>query len=318
MTIIFGKAPGKIILFGEHAVVYGHPAIAIPVTKVKATARIYPALEEPIGWIGVQASDINLNTTLSELRENHPISKAICLTLQTINPDHIPAMHIQISSTIPIGGGLGSSAATSIAIMRALSAFMGQPLSAGEISDLAYEVEKIHHGTPSGIDNTVIAYQTPIYFQRERPIELLKISKPTHWIIADTGETTPTRETVAAVRTQYDADPEQIGKSLKSIDMITEKARVALENGEIKALGKFVNENQQVLRDLDLSSTKIEVLINAALRAGAVGAKLSGGGRGGNIIALAHEKNILSIISMLNKAGAARVIATRLSESEVI
>lgn len=316
MTIIYSKAPGKIILFGEHAVVYDQPAIAIPVTKVKATARVYPELEKSPGWISIQASDINLDTTLSDLPEGQPISQAISLTLQAIHPDHIPAMRIQISSTIPIGSGLGSSAAISIAIMRALSAFMGQPLSPGEISALAYEVEKIHHGTPSGIDNTVIAYQTPIYFQRERPIELLKISKPTHWVIADTGETTPTRETVASVRAQYKADPERVGECLESIGAITEEARVDLENGDIQSLGSLLTANQSLLRGLDVSSPKIEALIAVALRAGAFGAKLSGGGRGGNIIALTHEDTQASISAALLEAGATRVIATQLAESE--
>ena len=316
MTIIYSKAPGKIILFGEHAVVYGQPAIAIPVTKVKATARVYPELEKSPGWIGIQASDINLNTNLSNLPNNHPISQAILLTLQAMNPNHVPAMRIQISSTIPIGGGLGSSAAISIAIIRALSAFLGQPLSSGEISDLAYEVEKIHHGTPSGIDNTVIAYQTPIYFQRERPIELLKISNPSYWVIADTGETTPTRETVAAVRVQYQADPEQVMECLESIGTITEEARSVLENGDIQSLGSLLTENQGLLRELDLSSPKIEALIAVALDAGAVGAKLSGGGRGGNIIALTHKDTQASISAALQEAGATRVIVTRLAESE--
>jgi len=317
MAIVYGKAPGKIILFGEHAVVYGQPAIAIPVSKVKATARIYPAIHKSQGWLGIEAKDINLNTTLSELPTENPINMAISLTLQKIKPTHTPAMQLQISSTIPIGGGMGSSAAISIAIIHALSSFLGQPFSKGEISDLAYEVEKIHHGTPSGIDNSVIAYQTPIYFQRKRPIEFLKISKQSHWVIADSGESTPTLETVAAVRAQYNANPEKTGKFLKKIGKITEKARFALENGDIKVLGELVNENQQALRELELSSKKIELLIKSARRAGAVGAKLSGGGRGGNIIALCYEENIPSIIEMLEQAGATRVFATRLAESEV-
>lgn len=318
MPVIYGKAPGKIILFGEHAVVYGYPAIAIPVTKVKATARVYPELKKSPGWVGIQAPDIDLNTTLSDLPKDHPISQAISLTLQAINPDHVPAIRIQISSTIPIGGGMGSSAATSIAIMRALSAFMGQPLSDDILCDLSYEVEKIHHGTPSGIDNTVIANQTPIYFQREHPIELLKITKPTYWVIADTGETTPTRETVAAVRADYESNPEQVAERLKSIAAITKQARVALENGDIQSLGNLLTENQRLLRDLDVSNKKIENLIDVALSAGATGAKLSGGGRGGNIIALAQEHNQEKISHALRKGGAKRVITTLLSESEAI
>lgn len=316
MTLIYGKASGKIILLGEHAVVYGQPAIAIPVTKVRATARVYPEFKKSPGWIGVQATDIGLETTLSDLPEDHPISTAINLTLKAINPTHIPAITIQISSTIPMAGGLGSSAAISIAIIRGLSAFMGQPLSPAVISDLAYKVEKIHHGTPSGIDNTVIAYQRPIFFRREHPIELLHIAKPTHWVIADTGEMTPTRETVAAVRALHDDDPEQVDKIFEKIGALTQEARPALETGDTLTLGALMNENQHLLKTLDVSSEKIDALIEIALRTGAVGAKLSGGGRGGYIIALAHENNQESISTALSEAGSTRVITTRLSESE--
>ncbi len=316
MTLIYGKASGKIILLGEHAVVYGYPAIAIPVSKVRATARVYPEFEKSPGWIGIKASDIDLETSLADLPENDPIKSAVNLTFGAINPTHIPAITIQIFSTIPIASGLGSSAAISIAIMRGLSAFMGQPLSPAVISDLTYEVEKIHHGTPSGIDNTVIAYQRPIFFRRDQPIELLHITKPTHWVIADTGEMTPTRETVAAVRALHDDNPEQVDQIFEKIGALTLKARTALELGDAQRLGALMNENQALLRALDLSSAKTEALIETALKAGALGAKLSGGGRGGNIIALVHEDNQESIRTALTQAGATRVITTRLSESE--
>ena len=318
MPLIFGKAPGKIILFGEHAVVYRKPAIAIPVTKVKAIARVYPEIDGKTGWIGIQASDIKLRASLSELPKSHPIGTAIKLTLDELKPDHIPAHTIQISSTIPIGGGMGSSAAITIAIMRGLSAFLGRPLSDETISDLAYEVEKLHHGTPSGIDNTVIAFQAPIFFQRGRPIALLNISKPTHWVIADTGEMTPTRETVAAVHAAYEAKPEQTADIFEKIGIIAQKARTALEFGEVDTLGGLMNENQRLLSALDVSNHKIEALIEVALHAGAVGAKLSGGGRGGNIIALAQADNQELIGASLKEAGATRVITTMLSESEAL
>jgi mevalonate kinase len=296
--------------------VYGQPAIAIPVTKVKATARVYPEIDRKAGWIGIQASDINLRASLADLPKDHPLSTAIKLTLDELKLDHIPALTIQISSTIPIGGGMGSSAAVSIAIMRGLSAFLGRPLSDETISDLAYEVEKFHHGTPSGIDNTVIAFQAPIFFQRGRPNALLKISKPTHWVIADTGEMTPTRETVADVRAAYIAKPEQIADIFEKIGIIAQKGRTALEFGEVATLGGLMNENQRLLKALDVSNQKIEALIEVALHAGAAGAKLSGGGRGGNIIALAQADNQELIGTSLKEAGATRVITTMLSESE--
>ena len=104
MAVIFGKAPGKIILFGEHAVVYGQPAIAIPVTKVKATARVFPNLNTPASQIYIQAPQVQVDTDLSELPQDHPLAKAVFLTLNKIKPHQMPAMTLQISSTIPISG----------------------------------------------------------------------------------------------------------------------------------------------------------------------------------------------------------------------
>ena len=199
MPVVLGKAPGKVILFGEHAVVFGRPAIAIPVTKVNASARIFPNLQGQPGQINIQAQAISLDADLEDLPNDHPLAKAIQITLSAVAPHHIPALTIQVDSSIPVAGGMGSSAAVSVAIIRALSAFLGGSLSPEEISELAFEVEKLHHGTPSGIDNNVIAHQKPVYFIKTKPIQFLQIDQPTHWVLGDTGEKTPTRETVLAV-----------------------------------------------------------------------------------------------------------------------
>lgn len=127
MPVIFGKAPGKIILFGEHAVVYGQPAIAIPVQDVTATARITPILNAGSGKVHVQAHDIQLDTMLNDLPEDHPLAAAIRATLEEITPYHTPSFTIQLDSTIPIAAGMGSGAAVTVAIIRALSAFLGKP-----------------------------------------------------------------------------------------------------------------------------------------------------------------------------------------------
>lgn len=316
MPVIFGNAPGKIILFGEHAVVYGQPAIAIPVTKVKATARVLPNLNTSAGQIHIQAPQVQVDAVLSELPQDHPLAKAVYLTLSKIKPDHIPAITLQISSTIPISAGMGSGAAVSVAIIRALSAFLGEPLPSSEVSDLAYEVEKQHHGTPSGIDNNVIAHQKPVYFVREEPIQFLTIENPTQWVIADSGEKTPTRDTVSAVRALYAADTETYGEIFEKIGEVTKKARLVLSHGDIAALGWLMNENQRLLAKLNLSTPKLDTLIQGARAAGAEGAKLSGGGRGGNMIALCSAEKIDEVKNALDQAGAAQVISTTLAEDE--
>lgn len=317
MAVIVGKAPGKIILFGEHAVVYGQPAIAIPVNKVKATARVFPDFSAPSGNIRIQATDIGLDENLYDLDHEHPLAAAVYLTLDTLKPERIPAFTLQLSSTIPVSAGLGSGAAVAIATIRAVSSFLGEPLPDTVIADLSYEVEKIHHGTPSGIDNNVVTYGKPVFFQRGLPIKFLGINQPTHWLIADTGEKTPTFETVSDVRKRQAADPQWYQDLFNQIGETTRQARNPLINGELLALGKLMDQNQDLLQKLDVSSPEIEHLVKAAKDAGAYGAKLSGGGRGGNIIALVSPSHIDAVTSALVEAGAVNIISTNLSkESE--
>jgi mevalonate kinase len=314
MPAIYAKAPGKIILFGEHAVVYGQPAIAIPVHKVNATARVFPDIAGQQNEIRIKAPDIQFDARLADLPEHHPFALATRLTLESIKVDQSPAFTMVISSTIPIAAGMGSSAAISVSIIRALSDFLGKPLPAEKISSLAFEVEKIHHGTPSGIDNYVIAYEMPVFFAHSEPTEHLTVEQPTYWVIADTGEKTPTRETVADVRHLYDSDPPGYTKIFQQIGQIAINARPALISGEIDLLGELMNENQRLLEQLTVSSRSLENLIHAARTAGAVGAKLSGGGRGGNMIALAPSQHTEAIEATLKDAGATRIITTTLTK----
>lgn len=317
MPAIVGKAPGKIILFGEHAVVYGQPSIAIPVNKVKATARVFPDFESQPGSIRIQALDTGLDQDLFSLDHENPLAAAIFRTLKILQIENIPAFTLQISSTIPISAGMGSSAAVAVAIIRAVSSFLGNPLPNPVIASLSYEVEKIHHGTPSGIDNNVVTYGKPVYFIRGERIQFLDIEETTHWLIADTGEKTPTFETVADVRKKQAADPQFFNHLFERIGETTQKAQNALVKGNVPKLSELLNENQRLLQKLDVSSPAIERLIQTARDAGCPGAKLSGGGRGGNIIAITSPTKIQTVKSALLNAGAVNVISTMLTkESE--
>jgi len=316
LAIIFGKAPGKIILFGEHAVVYGQPAIAMPVTKVNATARVIPNLEAKSGQVQIQAPDIQLDKSLYDLEDDHPLGKAVRLTIKAVSPRQIPAFTLHVTSTIPISAGMGSGAAVSVAIIRALSAFFGKPLSTSETSDLAFEIEKIHHGTPSGIDNTVIAHGKPVFYQRGNPIKFIQIKHATHWLIADSGEKTSTLETVSDVRRLCEEKPDAYCPIIKKIGQLSSKARQVLQAGEASSLGKLMNENHTLLRTLQVSSPKLDQLTNAARDAGAYGAKLSGGGRGGSVIVLANPDKLNTIEEALLDAGVKATISTMLAASE--
>ncbi len=178
MPAFTATAPGKIILFGEHAVVYGEPAIAVPVSSVQTRASVNAVIGGSSGEIQIDAPDISLSAAVMELDPDHPLRAAVMAVLGDKDPGEMPACNIRISSSIPVASGLGSGAAVSAALIRALSAFLGQRLTDEQVSQLTFEVEKIHHGTPSGIDNTVIAHQKPIYYLKGEPFQFLSIGKP--------------------------------------------------------------------------------------------------------------------------------------------
>ena len=310
MPAITATAPGKIILFGEHAVVYGRPAIAIPVTDVRARAIVTPELRNPPGSVHIQAPDIQLDAQLSELPENHPL-RAIMMGVQSaLGLNRLPALTLRITSTIPVAAGLGSGAAVSVAVVRALSAFLGHPLDNEQVSALAYEVEKLHHGTPSGIDNTVITYAMPVYFVRGQPIRAFKVRRPFSLVIGDTGIPASTAVAVGDVRLAWQADPPAYERIFDQVGQIVEQARSAIETGETAPLGALMDQNQSLLEQMGVSSPELERLVHTAREAGAEGAKLSGGGRGGNMIALVTPENAEAIAAALQKAGAARTLVT--------
>ncbi|MBN1148999.1 MAG: hypothetical protein JXA78_17205, partial [Anaerolineales bacterium] len=142
MPAIYATAPGKVILFGEHAVVYGRPAIAAPLNQLKARAAVSADPRAAPGTLRIQAPDVNLDALLDELPADHPLARAVSCVLAELGIQRPPACKLRITSSIPLAAGLGSGAAVSVAIIRALSAFLGRPLPAERVSALAYEVEK--------------------------------------------------------------------------------------------------------------------------------------------------------------------------------
>lgn len=282
-----GAAPGKVILFGEHAAVYGQPAIAVPVQQVAARALVRPLFNAPSGRIRIQAPEVGLDADLDQLDPQHPLAAAVRFTLEAMGVQHPLAVTIKIGSTIPVAAGLGSGAAVSVAIARGLSSFLGHPLADEQVSAVAFEVEKIHHGTPSGIDNTVITYNRPVYFIKGQPLQTFTLGAPLNLVIADTGIPSPTKVTVGDVRTAWEVDSERYETLFAEIGEIAKAARRALEAGDLAAVGELMNQNHALLQQLKVSSPELDALVDAARTAGALGAKLSGGGRGGNMLALA-------------------------------
>lgn len=310
MPSFTSTAPGKIILCGEHAVVYGRPAIAVPVMQVKARAVVRAdPLAEP-GRLQIEAPEVGLDSPLAGLAPNHPLAAAVLGVAATLGLKRLPAARLRLTSTIPVAAGLGSGAAVSVVIIRALSGFLGKPLSDEQVSALAFEVEKLHHGTPSGIDNTVITYSMPVYFVRGRPIETFHVPRAFTIVIADTGVPSPTAEAVAAVRHRWQADPARYELLFDAIGGIARKARSAIEAGRPADLGPMFEANHALLQQIGVASPELDHLVDAAMEAGALGAKLSGAGCGGNMIALAHPDQAEHIAASLRTAGAVRTIIT--------
>jgi mevalonate kinase len=313
-----GSAPGKIILFGEHAVVYGRPALAVPVTQVQAQVEV---LDSPQAGIWIEAPDIGVHAEMGDLPPGHPLAAAISGTLQALDPPlALPpflrnggsrrGVEIQIASTIPVASGLGSGAAVSVALIRALSTHLGRPLTDEQVSAIAYEVEKIHHGTPSGIDNNVVAYARPVYYVRGQPAETFGVGAPFTLVIGDTGLPAPTKESVGDVRRLWEADEARWEKVFDEIGQIVQRARHMLQGGAWVDLGDLMDANHALLQELAVSSPELDRLVLAARSAGALGAKMSGGGRGGNMIALVSPEAAGSVAAALKNAGAVRTIIT--------
>jgi len=256
-----------------------------------------------------------LENNWENLPPDHPLIVIIKGVLNAAGIDQPPALTIRVTSTIPVAAGLGSGAAVSVAIIRALSKFLGQSFADAEISQMVFEVEKLHHGTPSGIDNTVITYEKPIYFIKEgigKPgeMEIFPVSKPFTIVIADSGTSSPTAAAVGDVREDWQKDKNTFESLFESAGRIVNQARAAIETGDNTALGPLMNENQDILEKIGVSSGKLAQLIQSARKAGALGAKLSGAGRGGNMIALATRETAGEIANALSTAGATSTIIT--------
>ncbi len=308
-------APGKIILFGEHAVVYGRPAIAVPLVQVRATAEVEDSAKK---GVRLCAPDLGRDYWLTEAEENDPFTRAVRVVAEAADLKSMPDLTVTVHSTIPMASGLGSGAAMAAAVIRALANHLefSELATDWQVSELTYQVETLLHGTPSGIDNTVVAYEKPVFFIRERPrnkIETFSVSQPLRFLVADTGVVSTTKEVVSDVRRRWQKNRSQFERIFDNCGRIAIVARVEIEGGQVSEIGRLMVENQIYLQEMTVSSPELEQLISVAMSAGAMGAKLSGAGRGGNMIALVDARQEEKVKEALLSAGAHHVLTSVLT-----
>lgn len=289
-TRAIGESHSKLILLGEHAVVYGKPAIAMPFPL-----KVRCIVEETIGH--VMLNSIVYTGVVDHMpREMQGIAACMKETLNYLGKP-LENLSISIDSCIPLGRGLGSSAAVAIAMVRALFAFYGKELSKEELFSLVQISETYAHGNPSGIDMVSEASDCPVWFEKGKEVLPLKSTAPLFIAVADTGRMADTRTAVDNVKKRYAANPEKVEQSLEKIDHMANKAKAALLKGDIQCLGELLNDNQQELMKLGVSDEGLNGLVQRALKAGALGAKLTGGGMGGCMLALGKNMEHAKLIA---------------------
>ncbi len=290
---------GKIILFGEHAVVYGSRAIAAPV-PLAVHARV---VDEDDGvWLVVPRWGVEqrLRTDPSKQR-SFEVPAALVLKELGLTDR---SMRIEVYPELPRAMGLGGSAAVAVAIIRALDRHFELGLSDEEINALAFRSEQVAHGTPSGIDNTVATYGQPLIYRKGDPpqIQALDLPEPINFVIGMTGVESLTAKMVARVRDGRERNRDVYDTVIKGIDAVTGQAIEALKRSDLGRLGELMNVCQGLLNGLQVSSWELEELIQIARENGALGAKLTGGGGGGSMIALCPD-NAAEVMRAMQEAG---------------
>ena len=275
-------ASGKIILLGEHAVVYGRPALAAPI-PLAVEARVVDSADTVLlvpRW--------GIEQRIPPLSENpQGVTGILALLLERLDLAS-RALTIEAFPNVPRAMGLGGSSALAVAVIRALSDHFKLDLSNERINKLAFECERAAHGTPSGVDNTIATYGSTLLFenngspsfQEVRPARSVSIA------IGISGKESLTATTVAQVRQAWERQPERYERIFDQIGDLTRAGTEALQDGAYQELGELMNLCQGYLNALQVSTPELEELIHIARRCGAVGAKLTGGGGGGSVIAL--------------------------------
>lgn len=303
-----GRAHAKAILLGEHSVVYGTPAIAVPVSALTTTVTLRPAAGSLISSALYRGPSSDAPSRLA------PVQAAWRAAAAHVG---VPTEGIELTteSALPIARGLGSSAAIAAAIVRAVADLADATLSVPEEHELIQEAERAAHGTPSGIDARTVVAESPIRFELGA-FQPLPVGSSLTLVIADTGRPGATSTAVASVRALRERAPRTTDAAIARLGELAEGSVTDLATGDHAELGLHLRSAHEVLRELGVSSPELDTLVQAAHAAGSPGAKLTGGGQGGCIIALAPSAAEAGQLSRaLEEAGAAQVWTTVIGET---
>lgn len=326
----YGETCAKVILFGEHSVVYGHSAVALPLKNLRMQATVVRCNSIDSDISDVSATGVTSATSVtSETCESTPDPDSrvtlSCLDftgkLSDIPPRfssiraairealkfakwHGEPLHVTTKSDFPPERGLGSSAAAAGAVIRAILDYYGARASDDELFELTQAAERVAHGCSSGLDATATSASWPVRFKCGE-FSRMDICMRAWLVLADSGCKGMTRSTVEGLRARLDAQPDKVGAQLDNLGAIAAEAEVDLALGRAESMGARMTRAHKILADLGVSTPQLDKLVETACEHGALGAKLTGGGGGGCVIALADTVAAAEQISAaLREAGA--------------
>ncbi len=301
-------APGKAILFGEHSVVYRGPAIVIAIDRrAKITAK-----EREDERIRFDCLDLGFEGYF-EGEEYHPVAgeewrgkrlQAMLVAARKTmeHLDKHSGLDLTVRSDIPIAAGLGSSAAICVATVAATGELLDGNMSQQEICDIAYEGEKMVHGTPSGVDNNISTYGGVLSYETGVGIERIDFQGGLPLVIGNSRRKRSTRRLVARVRALRERNPELVDGLIDSIGEISRKGLEAIKARDYPMVGDLMNINHGLLSALGVSISRLDILVHAARGAGAYGAKLTGAGGGGCMIAITGPEKLQEVSRAISRS----------------
>ena len=304
------SAPAKVILLGEHFVVHGEPAIVLAIDR-RATVTVETRSDSKIF---IRSEDMGISGFFMNdqffpqrggVEAKKKLEPIYAVAREVIKKHGLETagVNIKIKSSIPIAAGLGSSAAVSVASAAALCSLFDSDKSKDNIFQIAFNAEKIVHGTPSGVDPAISTYGGILWYCKGEPIRRLDIDVDLPLIIGNTGKERSTGELVAKVNDLRNRYPRIIGKVIKAGGEIVKRSVKAIKEKDLETLGELMNINHELLCAVGVSCEELEKLVHAARKAGALGAKLTGAGGGGCMIALVSPEKIEDVAEAIEKAG---------------